>query len=126
MIILTGGAGFIGSCLARALNQLGYQDLLIVDHLGSGEKWKNLRHRRYANYLDREEFMNQLSAGKYNDSPIEAVFHFGACSNTLESDASFLMENNYGYSRKLAEFSLQRGIRFIYASSAATYGNGEF
>jgi len=124
MIVVTGGAGFIGSRLVAALNCRGRRDILIVDHLGAGEKWKNLLGLEFAEYLDRSQFLPALEAGAF-DGRLEAVFHLGACSSTTEKDAGYLLENNYRYSLRLAEWRSNRpDCRFIYASSAATYGDG--
>jgi ADP-L-glycero-D-manno-heptose 6-epimerase len=121
-IIVTGGAGFIGSNLVRALNERGEGDILIVDHLGLGEKWRNLPGLRYADYLDKVEFRRRFQAGEI-DAP-RVVYHLGACSATTELDAGYLMDNNYRYSRELCEWTMKAGARFVYASSGATYGDG--
>jgi len=123
MYIVTGGAGFIGSALVWMLNRQGISDILVVDALRHTEKWKNLVNLRYADYLHKDAFLSRLQQGAFNGS-VRAVLHMGACSSTTESDADYLMENNYRYSRILAEFCLQENARFIYASSAATYGDG--
>ena len=120
--VVTGGAGFIGSRLTEALNARGEEDILLVDRLGRSEKWRNLTDVRFADYRDRADFLEDVRADRV--TPPEAVFHLGACSATTEDDASFLMENNYRYSRSLCEWCLRHGVRFIYASSAATYGDG--
>ena len=120
MIIVTGGAGFIGSCIVSKLNRLGRRDILVTDDLGTSEKWKNLRKLRYLDYLDKSQLFSFLEGR----SAVDAVVHMGACSATTERDAAYLMENNYRYTLKLARYALDRGIRFIYASSAATYGDG--
>ncbi len=124
-ILITGAAGFIGSALAWRLNQRGRDDLLLVDHLGHNAKWRNLVPLRYVDYRDRDELGEWLKLGKMPDS-IEAVFHLGACSATTEPDAGYLMRNNFGMTRDLCDFCLDRPkpIPFIYASSAATYGDG--
>ncbi|MGA2070928.1 MAG: ADP-glyceromanno-heptose 6-epimerase [Sedimentisphaerales bacterium] len=124
MIIVTGGAGFIGSALIAALNKRGIDDILVVDRLGSDQRWKNLVNLRFVDYLDKEEFLEMVSQDVLNYS-VDAVFHLGACSSTTETDASFLMENNFEYTKQLAQWTTEEGIRFIYASSAATYGDGE-
>ncbi|TVQ98529.1 MAG: ADP-glyceromanno-heptose 6-epimerase [Desulfovibrionales bacterium] len=123
MYVVTGGAGFIGSALAWKLNQQGISDVLIVDDLGSGEKWKNLVNLHYADYLHKTTFLQLLEQGKLG-SEIKTILHMGACSSTTEADAEYLMENNYRYTKILAQFCLRHDIRFIYASSAATYGDG--
>ncbi|MCK4303924.1 MAG: ADP-glyceromanno-heptose 6-epimerase, partial [Candidatus Eisenbacteria sp.] len=116
------GAGFIGSNLVAALNAQGERDILIVDHLGRDEKWKNLRGLRFEDYLDKGEFRELLRARRLD--PPETVFHLGACSSTTETDAGYLADNNYRYSKELCLWSLEQDARFIYASSAATYGDG--
>ena len=123
MIIITGGAGFIGSALAAGLNAKGVSDIIIVDVLGNDEKWKNLRRLAYADYFEYEDFLEMLAGGQI-DWPIEAILHMGACSSTTETDCSYLVKNNYEFSKTLATFALEAEARFIYASSAATYGNG--
>lgn len=125
MIIVTGGAGFIGSALIWKLNQLGESNILVVDHLATGEKWKNLRRLRFADYIEKSDFLQNVRCGVFNQASIRCIFHLGACSSTTEENASYLIENNYRYTKELAEFAVARGIRFIYASSAATYGSGD-
>ncbi len=125
MIVVTGGAGFIGSALVWRLNQRGRTDILIVDHLGSTEKWRNLVAARYDDYLDKADFISRLESGAFADT-IEAVLHLGACSATTETNADYLMENNYRYTMRIAHWwERHPKSRFIYASSAATYGAGE-
>lgn len=121
MIIVTGGAGFIGSAIIWQLNNLGKTDILIVDELGITDKWKNLVPLKFNDFMNKLIFIQNLN--KF-DFKIEAIIHMGANSSTTERDADHLLTNNYEYSRKLAEFCIQRDIRFIYASSAATYGDG--
>jgi ADP-L-glycero-D-manno-heptose 6-epimerase len=123
MIIVTGGAGFIGSALIAGLNARGVEDILVVDILGTDEKWKNLRGLRYVDYIEAQAFREMFSAGR-NDQSIEAVFHMGACSDTTETDSSYLVKNNYEYSKIAAQWAIRQGARFIYASSGATYGDG--
>jgi ADP-L-glycero-D-manno-heptose 6-epimerase len=123
MIIVTGGAGFIGSNLVAALNARGRKDILVVDYLGADTKWHNLLGLSFADYLERDEFLQMVLADSVS-GPIDAVFHLGACSTTTETDASYMMKNNYGYTKALAEWAVEKKIRFIYASSAATYGDG--
>jgi len=130
MIIVTGGAGFIGSAVVWRLNQLGREDILIVDHLGSGHKWKNLDPLMFRDYLEKDEFLALIALDRrtilsgFGRNGIDAVIHLGACSSTTEQDASYLVKNNFEYTKQLAQFAVQNGIRFIYASSAATYGDG--
>lgn len=121
LIVVTGGAGFIGSCIIRYLNEKGFDNLIVVDELGTSEKWKNLVGKRFLDVLSKHQLFDWLQ-GK--EQAIEAFIHLGACSSTVEKDASYLLENNYRYTVKLAEYALKNEHRFIYASSAATYGNG--
>lgn len=123
MIVVTGGAGFIGSVFVGKLNEEGVDDIVVVDELGTSEKWKNLVRRRYSDYLDKEVFLAMVAEDRV-PFPVRAVVHLGACSSTTERDADYLMENNFHYSCRLAEWAAARGIRFLYASSAATYGDG--
>ena len=124
MIAVTGGAGFIGSCFVWKLNQMGIDDILVVDHLRENDKWKNLVGKKFNDYLDKESFIDSCADGCFDDS-IETIVHIGACSSTTETDTNYLMENNYQYTKLLAEYCLVRDIKFFYASSAATYGDGE-
>jgi ADP-L-glycero-D-manno-heptose 6-epimerase len=124
MWIITGGAGFIGSALAWKLNQEGRDDLLLVDRLDTSEKWKNLRGLRFADYLQADPFAEQLEAGRF--AKVDGIVHLGACSSTTETDSDFLIRNNYEYTKRLASWALAKKKPFIYASSAATYGDGEF
>ncbi len=123
MIVVTGGAGFIGSALVRHLNQKGCDDILIVDHLGKTPKWKNLLKANFIDYLPKDSFLDLFLGNGFKK--IKAIVHLGACSNTAEKDADYLYANNFVYSRKLAEKALAKQIRFIHASSAATYGDGK-
>ncbi|MDD5064420.1 MAG: ADP-glyceromanno-heptose 6-epimerase [Phycisphaerae bacterium] len=122
MIIVTGGAGFIGSALIAALNKRGITDILAVDERGK-DKCKNLVDLSFADYTEKTDFLKKVSEKKPG-SGIEAVFHMGACSDTTETDAEYLKKNNYEYSTLLAKWATDANIRFIYASSAATYGDG--
>ncbi len=124
MIVLTGGAGFIGSCFLRRLNDAGITDVLIVDRLGKSTKWRNLLHKQFRDLVSPELFLQELQRGTY-DSAIEAIVHLGARTDTTEPDAQFLVENNFFYSRTLLEYAYTRNIRLIYASSAAVYGRGD-
>jgi ADP-L-glycero-D-manno-heptose 6-epimerase len=120
--IVTGGAGFIGSNIVAALNQRGHYDILVVDRLNAPGKEANLRRIRYAQYLDKDEFRQAFRSGRVD--PVQTVFHLGACSSTTETNEAYLRDNNFGYTRELCEWSHANGARFIYASSAATYGDG--
>lgn len=123
-ILVTGGAGFIGSALVWALNQKGHSDIVISDILGTDEKWKNLVPLRYADYIEAGEFRTRLQERPDGFGRFSAVFHLGACSATTERNASYLADNNFAYTKELATWALGRDSRFIYASSAATYGDG--
>jgi len=123
MIIVTGGAGFIGSNLVRALNARGETDVLVVDNLTDGAKFANLADLDIADYMDKDDFAAALEAGASFDG-LRAVFHQGACSTTTEWDGRYMMRNNYQYSKQLLSFCRRAGIPFIYASSAAVYGAG--
>ena len=125
MILVTGGAGFIGSALVWALNQRGIEDIFIVDNLGSGEKWKNLRGLKYVDYCEKADFLEYLAKGLFDGKELQAVFHLGACSSTTETDNNYLIKNNFEFSKTLVKYALEKNARFVYASSAATYGEGE-
>jgi ADP-L-glycero-D-manno-heptose 6-epimerase len=122
-IIVTGGAGFIGSCFVRKLNQAGENELIIVDEAGADKNWGNLAGKKYADYRDKKDFIGQVTAGKLT-SRVKALFHIGACSSTTEQNAAYLKENNLEYSKTLANWALRHNVPFFYASSAATYGDG--
>jgi len=124
MWIVTGGAGFIGSALLWKLNQEGIDDILVVDRLETSEKWKNLRTARFQDYLEADPFIERLEAGRFGK--IQGIVHLGANSSTTEANATHLIENNYEYTKRLASWALAKKTRFVYASSAATYGDGEF
>jgi ADP-L-glycero-D-manno-heptose 6-epimerase len=123
MIVVTGGTGFIGSAIIQELNQRGVSDILVVDDLDHEEKKKNLAVLKYVALQGKSDFLKAILSRSLT-SPITAIIHMGACSSTTETDQKFLTENNFEYTRYLAEFSLETGTRFIYASSAATYGDG--
>lgn len=122
LIVITGAAGFIGSCLVRHLNDRGYSNLLLVDNIGHTDKWKNLVGKQFVDFISIEEFFPFLEG---RDQEIEAFIHLGACSDTCETDGDWMLENNLRFSMSLCEYAMTHEHRFIYASSAATYGNGE-
>lgn len=122
MIILTGGAGFIGSVILSKLNQEGVDDVVVVDSFHTSTKWKNLIGKKFRECLHKDELLPKLERKEL--SKVDAIIHMGACSSTAQSDMDYLLRNNYQYTIRLAEFALNRGARFIYASSAATYGDG--
>ena len=121
-VIVTGGAGFIGSCIVRTLNDMGIEDITIVDHICETDKWMNMRNKKYTEYINRDEFLEKLPeyAGK-----VTHIIHMGACSATTERNFDFLYKNNYEYTKTLWKFCTENQISFIYASSAATYGDGK-
>ncbi len=119
-IIVTGGAGFIGSCIVRSLNDVGCEDIIIVDDIGSTDKWLNMRNKRYLEYVHKSQFLEKLTS--YNG--IEAIIHMGAQSATTEKDFDYLWNNNFEYTKALWNYCAEKQISFIYASSAATYGDG--
>jgi ADP-L-glycero-D-manno-heptose 6-epimerase len=123
--IVTGGAGLIGSALLRQLNLEGLDDVVVVDRLGTSEKWRHLVPLRFADYLDAEEFYARIVADPGAFGKVATVFHLGACSSTTERDASYLISNNVRCSQEIARWAFARGARFAYASSAATYGARE-
>ena len=123
MIVITGGAGFIGSAIVYALNKRGEKEILIVDDIDHREKETNLTLLKYSEFKQKDDFLENIRNLDFKS--IDAIIHMGACSSTTETDERFLKKNNYGYTRHLATYALEKNIRFIYASSAATYGNGE-
>ena len=129
MIVVTGGAGFIGSNLVKALNARGRQDVMVVDDLSDGTKFINLADCTLGDYLDKDDFRRRAEAelrGEVSGLPeIDAIFHEGACSDTTEWDGRFMLDNNFEYSKVLLHFCQRRGIPFLFASSAATYGGSE-
>lgn len=124
MIIVTGGAGFIGSNIVKALNARGRDDILVVDDLEDGTKFKNIVDCQILDYMDKDDFIQWIADGEEFPEPVEAIFHEGACSSTTEWNGKFIMEINYEYSKALLHYCLERGAAFIYASSASVYGGG--
>ncbi|MBV9127961.1 MAG: ADP-glyceromanno-heptose 6-epimerase [Verrucomicrobia bacterium] len=123
-ILVTGGAGFIGSALVWELNRRGCENIVVADFLGQDEKWKNLVPLRFDDYLEADELLRRVQADDPGLGMVSCVFHLGACSATTERDAAYLIRNNFEYTRTLAGWAQRRGARFVYASSAATYGDG--
>jgi ADP-L-glycero-D-manno-heptose 6-epimerase len=121
-IAVTGGGGFIGRNVVAELNARGCDDLILVDSMGRDEKWRNLLGLSYEDILTPQQFLKDLEQDRI--AGLDAILHLGACSSTTERDADYLLQNNYRYTRTLCEWSLRNGTRFIYASSAATYGDG--
>jgi ADP-L-glycero-D-manno-heptose 6-epimerase len=123
MIVVTGGAGFIGSAIVWRLNTLGNENIIIVDELGTTDKWKNLVGLKFQEFIHKDDFISAVVEDTI-EFPVEAIIHMGANSSTTEKDADLLFSNNYLYTQELAKYCLSKNIRFIYASSAATYGDG--
>ncbi len=121
-VLVTGGAGFIGSALIWALNRSGCDDILVCDRLGTDEKWRNLAPLRFAEFVEADVLLARLQKGVLGK--FDLILHLGACSSTTERDAGFLFRNNFEFTRDLADWSLAKNVRFVYASSAATYGDG--
>ncbi|MGB1109813.1 MAG: ADP-glyceromanno-heptose 6-epimerase [Gammaproteobacteria bacterium] len=124
MIIVTGGAGFIGSNIVKALNERGETDILVVDNLSNGVKFRNIADCEISDYMDKEDFIERIQKDHHFGHQARAVFHEGACSSTTEWDGRYVMRNNYEYSKHLLEFCERHGASFLYASSASVYGNG--
>jgi ADP-L-glycero-D-manno-heptose 6-epimerase len=125
LILVTGGAGLIGSAMIWELNRRGFQNILVSDRLRSSEKWRNLAPLRFLDYIEADDLLSRISLEPEQFSTIRSVFHLGACSATTERDAAYLIRNNFEYTKALARFALAGGRRFVYASSAATYGGRE-
>lgn len=124
MIIVTGGAGFVGSNLVQGLNEQGYNDIVVVDNMGKGEKFRNLVSLQISDYMDKKDFLQNIQNGSLKHRDVQAIFHIGACSDTMEYDGNYMMKNNYEYSRDVLHFCLDGSIPFVYASSASVYGRG--
>ncbi|MGB2630034.1 MAG: ADP-glyceromanno-heptose 6-epimerase [Candidatus Omnitrophota bacterium] len=124
MIILTGGAGFIGSCFLWKLNQEGINNIIVVDHLDETEKWRNLQGKRFRDYIQKDDFISLVKEDKLPRPRF--IVHMGACSSTTLADADYFIKNNYEYSKVLAGWAFNHKVPFMYASSAATYGDGSF
>lgn len=124
MIIITGGAGFIGANIVQKLNNSGITDIIIIDNLSSSFKWRNLNGLLFSDYIQKDQFLKHLKQGDYPRN-VSCIIHMGACSSTTETNVDYLWENNVEYSKLLANWAVKEDIRFIYASSAATYGGGE-
>ncbi len=123
-ILVTGGAGFIGSALIWALNQRGHSDIVVTDFLGTDEKWRNLTPLGFADYVEADVFRATIQRNPRAFGRFNCVFHLGACSATTERNAAYLIDNNFSVTKELAAWALAEEARFIYASSAATYGDG--
>lgn len=124
MIIVTGGAGFIGSNIVKTLNERGETDIIVVDDLEEGVKFKNIADCEIADYLDKDDFLARIKSGQNLPKKIKAIFHEGACSSTTEWDGKFMMQNNFEYSKSLLHYCLDNEVSYLYASSASVYGSG--
>ena len=125
MIIVTGGAGFIGSNIVKKLNERGIDDILVVDDLTDGRKCRNLQSLQFADYMDYEDFADLMADGSFDCGPVDVIFHEGACSDTMNYDGRYMMKNNYEGSKDILHYCLERRIPLLYASSAPTYGSGK-
>ncbi len=121
--IVTGACGFIGANIVKALNERGVTDIIAVDNLKKADKFKNLIDCEIADYLDKEEFLRLVEEGQF-DGAVDAIFHEGACSDTMETDGRYMMANNYRYSVALLDFCMDQEVPYLYASSASVYGGG--
>jgi ADP-L-glycero-D-manno-heptose 6-epimerase len=122
--LVTGAAGFIGSALVHGLNARGITRIVVTDHLGNDDKWRNLAPLKFEDYVTPDKLLQDLNRNTRSHGKFQACFHLGACSSTTVTDAAYVMENNYGYTKSLCRWALTVGTRFVYASSAATYGDG--
>jgi ADP-L-glycero-D-manno-heptose 6-epimerase len=122
MLIVTGGAGFIGSNIVHELNAHGLTDILVVDNLANARKFENLHGARYTDYMDKREFRRAISEHALGTGTVEAVLHQGACSNTLEDDGVYMMDNNFAYTKEVLGFAIREGAPLVFASTAAVYG----
>lgn len=125
MIVVTGGAGFIGSNIVKGLNDQGRDDILVVDNLTNMVKFKNIQGLKVQDYLDKNDFIARVRDGQFTHAPIDVIFHEGACSDTMEYNGKYMMDNNFEYTKTLFHFATDRKIPFLYASSASTYGSGQ-
>lgn len=123
-IVVTGGAGFIGSCFLWKLNRESINNIIVVDNLGASDKWKNLSGKKFLDYIQKDMFLDLINGNKIRN--IKTIIHLGACSSTTFNDGAYFIKNNYEYSKTLAIWARAHKVKFIYASSAATYGDGEF
>lgn len=124
-VLVTGGAGFIGSALIYELNQRGYDKIIVSDRLSTDERYLNLVGLNFDDYIEADDLLTKIKTARNFSNEIGCIFHLGACSSTTEKDANYLIRNNYEYTKSLAHFAHDNAIRFVYASSAATYGNGK-
>lgn len=124
MIILTGGAGFVGSNLLKGLNAEGESDILIVDNLRNADKYRNLVGAKFSDYVAKDDFLRMLGEGKLPEK-VSAIFHQGACTDTLEYNGEYMMRNNYDYSKAILHYAIDKSVPLVYASTAAVYGHAE-